>query len=71
VDSRVLRTVYTILRICPIFCYHFNMVRIARVIWPGIPNHFTLRGNWRRQTFFCDDDYLASIELMGNWCRKP
>ncbi|MCF6238160.1 MAG: transposase [Candidatus Marinimicrobia bacterium] len=46
------------------------MARIARVICPGIPHHITQRGNRRQQTFFCDEDYLAYIELMSQWCRK-
>jgi len=46
------------------------MARIARVVCPGVPHHVTQRGNRRQQTFFCDDDYLAYIELMGKWCRK-
>jgi putative transposase len=46
------------------------MARIARVICPGIPHHVILRGNRRLQTFFCEEDYLAYIELMGEWCRR-
>ena len=46
------------------------MARIARVICPGIPHHVTQRGNRRQQTFFCDEDYRAYIELMAEWCRK-
>jgi putative transposase len=46
------------------------MARIARVIVPGAPHHITQRGNRRQQTFFCDDDYEAYIELMAEWCRK-
>ncbi|WP_267927357.1 transposase [Desulfolithobacter dissulfuricans] len=46
------------------------MARIARVVCPGIPHHITQRGNRRQPVFFCDDDYLAYIELMGEWCRK-
>ena len=46
------------------------MARIARVIAPGYPHHITQRGNRRQQTFFCDDDYLAYIELMSLWCKK-
>ncbi len=46
------------------------MARIARVICPGIPHHITQRGNRRQATFFSDDDYLAYIKLMGEWCRK-
>lgn len=45
------------------------MARIARIIAPGHPHHVTQRGNRRQQTFFCDDDYLAYIELMAEWCR--
>lgn len=46
------------------------MARIARVVAPGYPHHITQRGNRRQQTFFCDDDYLAYLELMAEWCRK-
>jgi len=46
------------------------MARIARVIAPGIPHHVTQRGNRRQQTFFCDDDYRAYIDLMVEWCGK-
>lgn len=46
------------------------MARIARVIAPGIPHHVTQRGNHRQQTFFCDEDYQAYIELMAEWCLK-
>lgn len=46
------------------------MARIARVIAPGIPHHITQRGNRRQQTFFCDDDYTAYIDLMSEWCGK-
>jgi REP-associated tyrosine transposase len=41
------------------------MSRIARVVAPGYPPHVTQRGNRRQQPFFCDDDYLAYIELIG------
>ncbi len=46
------------------------MARIARVIAPGCPHHVTQRGNRRQQTFFCNDDYLAYIELMAQWCQR-
>ena len=46
------------------------MARIARVIAPGVPHHITQRGNRRQQTFFCDEDYLAYIDLMARWCGK-
>ena len=46
------------------------MARIARVIVPGYPHHITQRGNRRQKVFFCDDDYLAYIDLMVLWCRR-
>jgi putative transposase len=46
------------------------MARIARVIAPGLPHHVTQRGNRRQQTFFNDDDYLAYLSLMAEWCGK-
>lgn len=45
------------------------MARIARIIATGSPHHVTQRGNRRQQTFFGDEDYLAYIELMAEWCR--
>jgi REP-associated tyrosine transposase len=46
------------------------MVRIARVVAPGVPHHVTQRGNRRQQTFFNDEDYQAYLELMSEWCAK-
>ena len=46
------------------------MARIARAVAPGIPHHITQRGNRRQQTFFNDEDYLAYIELMSEWCMR-
>jgi hypothetical protein len=46
------------------------MARIARAVVPGYPHHITQCGNRRQQTFFRDDDYLAYIELMAEWCRN-
>jgi putative transposase len=46
------------------------MARIARVIAPGAPHHVTQRGNRRQQTFFCDEDYLAYLDLLAQWCGK-
>jgi putative transposase len=45
------------------------MARIARVVASGYPHHITQRGNRRQQTFFRDDDYLAYIKLMAEWCH--
>ncbi len=46
------------------------MAKIAHVIDPGYPHHITQRGNRGQQNFFCDDDYLAYIELIAHWCKK-
>ena len=45
------------------------MARFARIVVPGMPHLITQRGNRRLPTFFCDDDYVAYLELMGEWCR--
>jgi putative transposase len=46
------------------------MVRLARLVIPGMPHHVTQRGNRRQPTFFNDGDYAAYLELMADWCRK-
>ena len=46
------------------------MPRFARLVVPGLPHHVTQRGNRRQQTFFCDEDYAAYVELMADWCRE-
>ncbi len=40
---------------------------MARVVVPGMPHHITQRGNRRQQTFFCDEDYQAYLQLMAQW----
>ena len=46
------------------------MLRIARVVVPGLPHHVTQRGNRRMQTFFLDADYGEYLALMATWCRR-
>ena len=46
------------------------MVRIARVVAPGIPHHITQRGNRRMDTFFSDADYREYLYLMAEWCNR-
>jgi len=46
------------------------MARLARLVVPGLPHHITQRGNRRQQTFFCDDDYVAYLDLMVEWCGE-
>ncbi len=41
------------------------MGRLARVVASGFPHHITQRGNRRQQTFYCDEDYRAYIEVMA------
>jgi len=43
------------------------MARLARVVIPNMPHLITLRGNRGLQTFFCDEDYQAYVELMAEW----
>ena len=38
------------------------------MVIPEVPHHITQRGNRRLQTFFCDEDYEAYIDLMAQWC---
>ena len=44
------------------------MSRITRMVVPEVMHHITQQGNWRLQTFFCDEDYEAYIDLMSPWC---
>jgi len=39
---------------------------MARLVVPHYPHHVTQRGNRRQQVFFCDDDYLAYIDLLAD-----
>ncbi len=41
------------------------MVRMARVVIPGIPHHITQRGNRRLETFFSEGDYREYLSLMN------
>ncbi len=47
-----------------------TMARLARVVAPGVPHHITQRGNRRQQTFFCEGDYEAYVQLMAEWCQR-
>jgi len=46
------------------------MARLARVVVPGVPHHITQRGNRRQETFFCEADYEAYMELLAEWCKR-
>ena len=41
------------------------MARMPRLVVPGFPHHITQRGNRRMKTFFCDDDYVAYLDLLS------
>ncbi len=43
---------------------------MGRFVVPGLPHHITQRGNRPQQTFFCDEDYAAYLELMAEWCEE-
>jgi putative transposase len=46
------------------------MVRLARVVAPGMPHHITPRGHRRQQAVFCAEDYQDYIALRGAWGRS-
>jgi hypothetical protein len=41
------------------------MVRLARVVAPGIPHHIRQRGNRWQETVFCAEDDQEYIPLTG------
>jgi putative transposase len=46
------------------------MVRLPRLILPGLPYHVTQRGNRREQTFFEDGDYVLYRQLLAEAAAK-
>jgi len=40
------------------------MASMPRLVVAGYPHHVTQRGNRRMQTFFCDEDYQAYIDIL-------
>lgn len=42
------------------------MVRLPRLVLPGLPYHVTQRGNRREQTFFEDGDYELYRSLLSD-----
>lgn len=46
------------------------MVRLPRLVLPGLPYHVTQRGNRREQTFFEDGDYALYRELLAEGAAK-
>ncbi len=46
------------------------MLRIARVVIPGCPQHVTQRGNNRQDVFFVDDDRNVYLGLLGEYADR-
>lgn len=46
------------------------MVRMARVVVPGVPHHVTQRGSRRQRTFFSDEDYQDYLALLREWAPR-
>lgn len=46
------------------------MARMARVVVANYPHHATQRGNRRRKTFFCDDDYSYYIDPLFTYTKE-
>lgn len=50
-------------------CYLLCMVKVSRIVIPGIPHHVTQRGNRRQQTFYCEEDYMQFLSFMRSSCK--
>ena len=46
------------------------MPRLRRTVFAGIPHHITQRGNRREEVFFTDDDRLAYLDWLKDYCDK-
>ena len=46
------------------------MVRITRVVVPGLPHHITQRGNRREPVFFGAEDYCLYRRLIATAARR-
>jgi len=46
------------------------MVRLARVVAPGIPHHVIQRGNRRQPVFFSDEDRIAYLAFLKECGKK-
>src|SRR6266496_5591425 len=46
------------------------MARRPRVFAPGLLYHVIVRGNQRRKTFRCDDDYKAYLDRLEKYRAK-
>ena len=50
--------------------YPIVMPRSARIVIPDIPHHITLRGNYRQQVFFSDEDRLVYFRLLREMAER-
>lgn len=46
------------------------MARLARVVIPSVAHHITQRGNRRQDVFFGEENYLAYVHLVAEYCRE-
>jgi putative transposase len=46
------------------------MARLARVVLPSHPHHIIQRGNRRQDVFFVEEDYMAYLSLLKEWCAR-
>lgn len=49
----------------------FDLVRLARVVAPGIPHHITQRGNRWQETCFCAEDYIEQNPVRAGLAASP
>ena len=45
------------------------MLRLPRIIVPGVAHHVTQRGNRRQRVFLVDDDYALYKDLLAQSCK--
>ena len=45
------------------------MPRLSRTVFPGIPHHITQRGNRREDIFFTDEDRVAYLSWLREYCE--
>ena len=63
-------TMTTILTLRAILDTSHGMARRPRVFVPGLLYHVIVRGNQRRKTFRCDDDYKAYLDRLEHYRAK-
>jgi hypothetical protein len=47
------------------------MVRLARVVVPGVAHHVTQRGSRQQETFSDEEDNATYPALLSKWCHAP